>query len=157
MQALFLPPISLCCPITLEANVGVMEIDVESSLNYFASKCDSTWNDVSSNSSIRKYTPIDIHGYLLNVYGHHTLPVSTDRWWAMHFSRGKSDVGDKLLCQPTKRRAPLLLNWADKWRMMNDIENIFLTIRPISFIRKSGSPTLVLMDYEHGWWLLISA
>lgn len=37
----------------------------------------------------------DIHWYLLNVYGDHTMNVRTVRWWIMHFSSGNRDMCNK--------------------------------------------------------------
>ena len=42
-----------------------------------------------------KMAPIDMHRYLLNVYGDQTVDVSTVRQWVMHFSSGDSVVKDK--------------------------------------------------------------
>jgi hypothetical protein len=39
-----------------------------------------------------KIAPTDIQWWLLNVYGHQTVDVSTMRWWVVHFSSGDSDV-----------------------------------------------------------------
>ena len=43
--------------------------------------------------------PIDIHQYLLNVYGDQTVDVGTMMWWVMHFSSGGSDSGSPPLVQ----------------------------------------------------------
>jgi len=40
-----------------------------------------------------KMSPIDIHQYLLNVYGDQRVDVSTVKWWAVCFSNG--NVKDK--------------------------------------------------------------
>ena len=44
---------------------------------------------------VEKMAPIDIHQYLLNVYGDQTVDVSTARRWVMHFSSGDSIMKDK--------------------------------------------------------------
>jgi len=40
-----------------------------------------------------KMAPIDIHQYLLNVYGDQAMDVSTGRHWGVHFSSGDSNSG----------------------------------------------------------------
>jgi len=42
-----------------------------------------------------KIAPIDIHQCLLNVYGDHTVDVSTVMWWVARFSSGDCDMKDK--------------------------------------------------------------
>ena len=42
-----------------------------------------------------KIAPSDIHWHLLDVYGDHTVDISTVRWWVAHFSSGDSDVKEK--------------------------------------------------------------
>ena len=44
---------------------------------------------------VEKMAPIDIHQYLLNVYGDQTVDVSTVRQWVVHFSSGDCDVKEK--------------------------------------------------------------
>ena len=40
-----------------------------------------------------KMAPIDMHRYLLNVYGDQTVDVSTVRQWVVHLMSGSSDSG----------------------------------------------------------------
>ena len=42
-----------------------------------------------------KMASIDIHGYLLSIYGDQTVYLSTVRWWMVCFSSGNSHVKDE--------------------------------------------------------------
>jgi len=65
-------------------------------------KCDRVASDMEVHIKQRcvtefmneeKMAPIDMHHYLLNVYGDQTVDVSTVRQWVVHLMSGSSDSG----------------------------------------------------------------
>ena len=71
---------------TAEGQFDKMESDMEVRMKQ---RC------VSEFLQAEKIAPNDIHRRLLNVYGDHTVDVSTVRWWVACFSSGNSDTKDK--------------------------------------------------------------
>ena len=46
---------------------------------------------------VEKMAPIDIHGWLLNIYGDPTVDVITVRWWVMHFSNADNSESPSMV------------------------------------------------------------
>ena len=100
-------------PMTSEADVGAMAVEVEPSHQYSVTFCccvtdgsrgavwqNDVWHGCADEARCateflhaEKMAPINIHQHLLNIYG---VNVSTVRQWVMHFSSGRwSNVRDK--------------------------------------------------------------
>jgi len=113
-----------------ELGVGGMAVEVEPSHQYSVilllcdrwqqrgsvTKWKRGWSKgVSLNSSTwKKVTATDVHQCLLNVYGDHTVDVSTVRQWVVRFSTGDSDSGSPPLVQKFRSMACRLLFIDDK-------------------------------------------
>ena len=110
-----MPPILFYWPTRSEADVCCMAVVCWTFLSmfcYILLLCNrwkqrgslTTWHltwkcvwskGVSLNSSTQKMAPVNIYQCLLNVYGAHTVAVSTVRQWLVWFSSGNSNVKDK--------------------------------------------------------------
>ena len=86
-----MPPLLLCWPTTSEAHVGGMAVEIEPSHQYSTTFCCcDRWQQRGSLTVMpdmevcvvkflreENIASIDIHQYLLNVYGYQTVDVST--------------------------------------------------------------------------------
>ena len=58
-------------------------------------KCGWSKGVVLNSSLQKKNAPLDIHWFLLNIYGDQAVDVSTGRQWVVHFSSSASNTKDK--------------------------------------------------------------
>ena len=93
-------------------NVGGMAIEAEPSHQYSNCCCVRDGSKGVSDMEVwmeqrgatqflhaKKMAPIGIHRCLLNADGDQTVDVSTERQWAMRFSRGDGDSGHLHWCR----------------------------------------------------------
>ena len=105
-----MPPVLLCWPVILEADVGDMAVEVEPFHQYSIKFCcratddsrGAVWqNGIRHGSAYEAKVcdwipaPSDIHRCLLNIYRDQTVDVSTVREWVACFSSGNNDVKGK--------------------------------------------------------------
>ena len=98
------PAILIYWPMTSEADVGGMAVEVEPSHQYSITFCchvvvaaevESEMEEPVKQRSVieKKMVPIGIHQCFLNSYGDQTVDVSAVRWWVLCFSSGNSYSG----------------------------------------------------------------